>query len=156
MKIFRLSLLLVFLSIPLIATDTYIPSVSVQITDHESSHVHEYTVDSMKLINALIMVESSSNDSAFCLKENAAGCLQIRPVMVNEVNRILHLKGSNVSYDLNDRWKRDKSIEMFWVFSEFYTKEWNQEFISRRWNGGPKGHKKSSTLSYWSKVKRQL
>ena len=42
-----------------------------------------------KLVEALIWVESRGNDSAFHKGENAVGCLQIRPIMVKEVNRVL-------------------------------------------------------------------
>ena len=41
------------------------------------------------LISAIIHVESSNNDSAYCASEDAVGCLQIRKCMVDDVNRIL-------------------------------------------------------------------
>ena len=40
------------------------------------------------LLSALIMVESSNNDSAYNASEDAVGCLQIRKCMVDDVNRI--------------------------------------------------------------------
>ena len=44
--------------------------------------VPEYTLDVEPLIQAMIMVESEGNDSAYAKKEEAVGCLQIRPIMV--------------------------------------------------------------------------
>ena len=43
----------------------------------------------MTLVNALILVESNGNSRAYNKKERACGCLQIRPIMLREVNRIL-------------------------------------------------------------------
>lgn len=37
-----------------------------------------------------------------------------------------------------------------------YAPNWNDETVSRIHNGGPKGHKKSSTLDYWAKVRKNL
>ena len=68
----------------------------------------------------MIQVESEGNDSAYCASENAAGCLQIRPIMLQEVNRILRLQGKLKRYTLNDRWNREKSIEMFWIWKNFH------------------------------------
>jgi hypothetical protein len=30
------------------------------------------------------------------------------------------------------------------------------EIVARRWNGGPRGHKKRATIKYFNKVKKQL
>ena len=67
------------------------------------------------LIDAMIQVESKGNDSAYCKREEAVGCLQIRPIMLREVNRILAMQSSQKRYKLSDRWSRAKSIEMFVV-----------------------------------------
>jgi hypothetical protein len=37
-----------------------------------------------------------------------------------------------------------------------YAPCWDAEIVARIHNGGPKGHTRSSTLSYWKKVKAQL
>jgi len=83
----------------------------------------------IKLLAAIIMIESGGNDLAYNKREDACGCLQIRPIMVAEFNRI------GIPFTLDDRWNCGKS---------------------RKWNGGPNGHKKASTLKYWKKVKQQL
>ena len=58
----------------------------------------------MTLVDALIMVESSGNPNAHCKKERACGCLQIRPIMLREVNRILRKQNSNRRFLPEDRW----------------------------------------------------
>ena len=42
-----------------------------------------------RLVNAIIYVESRGNDSAIGDRGKAVGCLQIHPICVREVNRIL-------------------------------------------------------------------
>lgn len=106
-----------------------------------------------KLIDAVIQVESRGNDSAYNKSEDAVGCLQIRPIMVREVNRLLKIRGEERRYTLKDRWNRQKSIEMFLVFNKNVS---NFEEQCRRWNGGHNGMKKTATVKYWNKVKKKL
>lgn len=103
------------------------------------------------LVNAMIQVESRGNDSAYCAPEDAVGCLQIRPIMVSEVNRILKRQ----AYTLQDRWNRTKSIEMLKVFAKYY-KLTTFEDIARCWNGGPRGNEYASTDRYWNKVQTEM
>lgn len=107
------------------------------------------------MVNALIMIESSGNNNAYCKSEDAVGCLQIRRTMVRDINRILKRKGSSQRFKFKDRWDRSKSIEMFNIYCQYYNLQ-SPEVISRCWNGGPKGHKKESTRKYWTKVKSLL
>lgn len=111
------------------------------------------------LVTALILVESQGNDSAIGDKHlpvPSIGCLQIRPVMVREVNRILKLKGVKGRYKLKDRFSREKSVEMFTIWKEFHHKDDDFEKIARNWNGGPVGYRKSRTMKYWVKVQKYL
>lgn len=111
------------------------------------------------LIEAMIMVESGGNDSAVGdthLGEPSIGVLQIRPIMVREVNRLLKKMGSDEKYKLKDRFNRDKSIEMFKVWYTYYHEDSEFEAIARSWNGGPKGPHNSRTIHYWNKVQSQL
>ena len=103
------------------------------------------------LIDAIIHVESRGDSMAYNAKEDAVGVLQIRPIMMREVNRLL---GYN-KYTLDDRWSKSKSIEMFNVIKQHTTNPTN-EILARNWNGGWNGYKKKSTLKYWNKVKTQL
>ena len=109
------------------------------------------TIPKNNLIDAIIYVESRGDVNAYNAKENAVGCLQIRPIMLREVNRLL---GYN-KYKLTDRWNKSKSIEMFNVIKEHTTNP-TDEKLARNWNGGWNGYKKQSTLKYWHKVKEQL
>ena len=104
------------------------------------------------IVMSMIQVESNGNDSAYNKSEEAAGCLQIRPIMVREVNRILRKNGDIRRFKLKDRWDREKSLQMFWVWRDYHHPNSNDEVIARNWNGGPNGYKKKSTEKYWEKV----
>jgi len=105
-----------------------------------------------KVVIGMIQVESNGNDSAYNKSEEAVGCLQIRPIMVREVNRILKKQGKEYRFKMKDRWDRDKSLEMFWVWRDYHHPRSSDEVIARNWNGGPNGYKKKSTEKYWKKV----
>ena len=107
------------------------------------------------LLSAIIFVESSGNDSAYCEHEDAVGCLQIRQTMVNDVNRILKRQKSTLRFTYNDRWSRDKSTQMFEIYCKYYGLITTEE-IARCWNGGPRGINNPSTVGYWEKVKDKI
>ena len=113
------------------------------------------TITDKELINALINVESANNDNAYRSCEGAAGALQIRRTMVRDVNRILRRQKSNQQYTYEDRWNRQKSIEMFNIYCNHYNLVTPEE-KARCWNGGPQGMQYKMTASYWKKVKNQL
>jgi hypothetical protein len=107
------------------------------------------------LLSALIFVESSNNDSAYCAREDAVGCLQIRRCMVDDVNRILKRNKSNTRFTYDDRWLRNKSIQMFDIYCKHYNLNTAEE-IARCWNGGPRGMENEMTVGYWKKVSNKL
>ena len=113
-------------------------------------------------VDAVIYVESRGNDSAVGDNGKAVGCLQIHPIMVREVNRLLAKYDIPKTYTLEDRYSREKSIEMFNIISEEYyccedyTFEEYAEIVARRWNGGPRGDKKRSTIKYWNNVQKRI
>jgi len=116
------------------------------------------TLNKDLLLEAMILVESSGNDSCIGdrnLGRPSVGCLQIRPIMVREVNRILRKQKIKKKYTLNDRYSRKKSIEMFYIWRDYHHSEDSDEVIARCWNGGPKGWKKKSTKYYWVKVVKE-
>jgi len=102
-----------------------------------------------KLIAAIMQVESGGDTLAYNLKEDAVGCLQIRPIMVREVNRLL----GKDSFKLKDRWSKVKSIQMFNILRS-HLKGASDEQIARTWNGGYNGHNIPQTMQYWNKVKQ--
>ena len=111
------------------------------------------TVD--EIINAIISVESGDNDSAYNAGEDAVGCMQIRQTMVDDVNRILKRQGFEFQYVYEDRWCRNKSIEMFDIFCDHYGLTTAEE-MARCWNGGPRGINNPATVVYWNKVQDYL
>jgi len=111
------------------------------------------------LVEALIQVESRGKED--CIGDKhliipSVGVLQIRPIMVREVNRILKLLGKNQRYKNKDRYSRIKSIKMFNIWKDYHHKNDSDEVIARCWNGGPKGWKRKATLHYWNKVQKEL
>ena len=109
-----------------------------------------------QLVHAMINVESRGNDSAFCASEKAVGCLQIRPIMLREVNRLLRRSGSDKRFSLTDRWSREKSIEIFDTWRSLSHPDDSDEVVARCWSGGPKGWKRKATDRYWEKVTAYL
>jgi len=101
------------------------------------------------LLMAVMAVESNFDTMAYNEKENAVGVLQIRPIMVREVNRLL----GEDKYTLKDRWSKAKSIEMFNILRS-HLKGASDEQIARTWNGGYNGKNIPETLQYWIKVKK--
>lgn len=100
------------------------------------------------IIEAVIKIESNFNSKAYNKTEDAAGILQIRPIMVDEINRLLGF----IKYTYEDRWSAEKSIEIFTDLQQFYNPNWDLETAARKWNGGFHGMKKISTIDYFKKV----
>lgn len=104
------------------------------------------------LIPLLIAVESGGDPNAYNEIENAAGILQIRPIMVDEVNRIL----GEVVYTLQDRFDIDKSLEMCVI----YYLEHGRGTMSLReldalWCAGPDGYEQlfdDEVAAHWDKI----
>ena len=103
------------------------------------------------LIAAIIQVESGGDTLAYNSKEDAVGCLQIRPIMVREVNRLV----GKDSFTLSDRWSKVKSIQMFNILRS-HLKGATDEEIARTWNGGYNGKNNPKTLGYWKKIRNNL
>ena len=107
------------------------------------------------LIKAISAVESRGNPRAVNGKH--VGILQISPIVVDDCNRINHLKKNDKRYTYEDRYSKEKSIEMFWIIQNFYNKEKNLEKAIRLWNGGS-NYKKNlkATDGYLKKVLKEL
>lgn len=99
------------------------------------------------ILKRIIHIESKGNVNAHNLREDAVGVLQIRPIMVEELNRIAGYK----KYSLQDRWDREISIQMFTDFQNKYNPTWDEEQACKKWNGGPKGMDKETTKEYYKK-----
>lgn len=115
------------------------------------------------LYSSIVWVESKGNANAKS-KDGSVGIIQIKPVMVKEVNRICKIQGLDKKFTLADRKNPRKSEEMFWIYQEFYNPELNVDsltkkdmaVLARKWNGGPNGHRKRATNRYWRKVSKRL
>ena len=112
------------------------------------------------LLDAIEWVESKGDKDAIGDGGDAVGCMQIWPILVDDVNRIL---GCN-KYTYKDRYFRVKSREMAAVYFNYYCPDFlhreiglsANEYKARIWNGGPNGHNKECTKPYWEKVKARL
>ena len=104
----------------------------------------------MPIINAIAQVESGGNPKAVSKSGTYVGLLQIAPICVSECNRIV---GKN-KFTYNDRYSKEKSIEMFIVFQEYHNPEGNMEKAIRLWNSGDKNcmKNKSKTEAYYRRV----
>jgi soluble lytic murein transglycosylase-like protein len=102
------------------------------------------------LLSALIQVESNGNDHARG-KHGELGALQIKSIMVRDVNRIMgtHYTHQQVT---------NRTISIFIAESYFshYGKHLSDESLARLWQGGPKALKRSSTRAYGRRVMREL
>tara|TARA_B100000902_G_C27302863_1_gene913809 strand:+ start:2238 stop:2798 length:561 start_codon:yes stop_codon:yes gene_type:complete len=116
---------------------------------------YNYINNTTHLISAIMFVESSYNNLAYNASEDAVGCLQIRKCMVDDINRILKRQNLPVRYSYNDRWSRNKSIQMFDIYCKYYKLNTAEE-IARCWNGGPNGMQNEMTVGYWEKVSNKL
>jgi hypothetical protein len=81
-----------------------------------------FSADLDKGIRALVQVESRGIASA--VNGNAVGILQIKPIQVKEINRILTLQKADKRYTLQDRLCPVKSKEMAYIFYGFWIKRW--------------------------------
>ncbi len=157
-KVLLLSILPVFISSN--STEiNYEREIEQPIVELDRKGIPDVITDA-DLVTALILVEVRGLDSAVgdrhLVGNEAIGALQIRPIMVREVNRILKIQKIDKRYKLKDRFNRAKSIEMFYIWKNYHHKDSEPEVIARNWNGGPKGYKVSRTEKYWLKVEKQL
>jgi len=102
------------------------------------------------LLSALIQIESHGNDQARG-RHGELGALQIKSIMVRDINRIMGTDYSHAQVT-------NRAVSIFIAESYFahYGKHLSDESLARLWQGGPKGHKKSSTRAYGRRVMCEL
>ena len=102
------------------------------------------------LLSALIQIESGGNDQARG-RHGELGALQIKPILVRDVNRIMgtHYAHQQVT---------NRAIASFiaTAYLSHYGKNLSDESLARLWQGGPKALKRSSTRAYGRRVMREL
>jgi len=102
------------------------------------------------LLSALMSVESGGDTFAHNKKEDARGILQIRAILIRDVNRIYH-----TSFKHMDAWDEDRSAMIAVMYLRHYEAD-SFEKAARMWNGGPNGMNKVATESYWEQVEAVL
>ena len=108
------------------------------------------------LMNAMIIVESQNRDSVIGDNGKAIGILQMHKIAVRSVNKTLAKNDIDLEYSYDDRYSRQKTIEMYWIWRNAKHDSSDYETIARSWNGGPRGPKKKATIHYWNKVEKEL
>jgi hypothetical protein len=103
------------------------------------------------VVAAMEKVESGGNTLAFNEYEQAAGILQIRPIMIREINRRC---GTN--YTNKDCFDANLATIIFIRLQLLTNPDLCPEKAARIWNGGYRGAEKVSTVKYWNKVKRVM
>ena len=124
----------------------------------------EASVTITDVIYAIEEVESNRDPYAINIKENALGCLQIRPMMVADYNRIT---GEDLPHDV--AYNRSMSYIIASTIFNHYIKGIENptaKHLAFIWNGGggawrrvdnPKDDRKQKMLdAYWEKVKLYL
>jgi soluble lytic murein transglycosylase-like protein len=101
-------------------------------------------------LSALIQIESAGNDLARG-RHGELGALQIKPILVRDVNRIMgtHYAHAQVT-------NRATSIFIANAYLSHYGKHLSDESLARLWQGGPKALKRSSSRAYGKRVMREL
>lgn len=102
------------------------------------------------LLSALIQVESGGNDLAKG-RHGELGALQIKPILVRDVNRIM-----GTHYAHQQVTNRAVSTFIANAYLSHYGKNLSDESLARIWQGGPTCLRKSSTRAYSRRVMRQL
>jgi hypothetical protein len=105
------------------------------------------------VMDAIIQVESKGNPKA--ISKDCVGVLQIRPVLVQDVNEFLRIKKSKKRFTLKDRLSVKKSKEMFTLYQKRYNPTNNVEKAIRLWNGGC-GYSVTKTEKYYRKALNKM
>lgn len=104
---------------------------------------------------AIMRYESNFDTKAINYKEDAQGILQIRPVMVNEANRILKELGRMERFELQDRLDSLKSVRIYYTVQNYHNPTGNPETSAKLWNGGTTKYIPQTEI-YWNEVKKLL
>lgn len=102
------------------------------------------------VIEAIAMVESECKPNKVSKNGLYVGYLQISEILVRECNRIVGYQ----KYTYQDRYDKQKSIDMFIDYQERYNREGNMEKAIRLWNSGDLNcmNRKMRTEGYYKRV----
>ncbi len=107
------------------------------------------------LLDAIEYVESRGDVNAIGDNGQAVGCMQIHPIMVKDINRIL----GRSKYTLDDRYNRIKSRQMCKIYINHYCKDMNLDDMAACWVAGPDGYLQKDNLivkKYLEKINNYL
>lgn len=108
-----------------------------------------------KLLDAIEMVESSGRGEATPDGDNGRA---IGPMQIHESyhgDAVAHDKTLGGTYqDCRRSAYARKVVLAYW--DRYAPSGASDEVLARIHNGGPKGHKKKATLSYWNKIQKYL
>lgn len=119
--------------------------------ENTSTKTNEF--DWMPIINAIIQIESKGQTNAVSKDGKCVGVLQIQKVVVDDCNEYLkyYLNQSDKKFTYDDRYDKEKSIEMFLLIQKRYNKNNDIEKGIRIWNGGCR-YSVEKTQIYYDKV----
>ena len=102
------------------------------------------------VIEAIAMVESERQPNKVSRNGLYVGYLQMSEILVRECNRIVGYK----KYTYADRYDKQKSIDMFIDYQEYYNPDGNMERAIRLWNSGDLKcmSRKMRTEGYYKRV----
>lgn len=103
------------------------------------------------VIERLAFLESRNNPKLIGDNGKAVGILQIWNVVLDDVN-----KHYGTKYIPSDRYNVHKSKQIAKLYLRKYGKGKTEQQIVRIWNGGPDGHRQSSTIKYWREYERYI
>lgn len=105
------------------------------------------------LLNAIASVESNNNPNAIGDNGKAIGIYQIhRAYWQDAVDHDPSIGG-----EYKDCFNPEYARRIVIAYMDRYAPaNASDETLARIHNGGPRGHKKSATLKYWSKVKKKM
>jgi len=127
-----------------------IEEILFDVVINDTNKIDVHIVNWHLFTNALMFVESNHNPNAVG-QTNDAGVLQITPIYVKEVNRIL----GQQRFTLEDRFDKYKSIEMFTIMNDKYNPERSFYKAMRLHNPhAPESYRKS-ILNHYYKLKQQ-
>ncbi len=101
---------------------------------------------------AICTVESNGNPRAFNKKENAKGIAQIRPIMIEDINRITE---SDI-FKHEHAYRENLSKTMFKIYVTHYWPNGTYEQWAKSWNFGPTGPSNPKAEKYWIKVQKVM
>jgi len=116
-----------------------------------AGEVSDATLD--KIIPALVRVESKGDPKAVGDGGRAIGILQIHRCYWEDAAEFDKSLGGKYEDCFNPDYAR-RVVRAY--LRRYGTSDSTLEQLARIHNGGPKGHKKSATLKYWVKVKKEL